>query len=209
MSFCNKCGTKLDDNDRFCRNCGNPVLSQATLNAGPSANPNTATLSPSIQTAANVSDKSLTFEEQALLNRIYRNLRREKKAYIICSSVGIAILTMLTVLIFAWSSLFVSNSFYFFFGILAYMIRFYLIVYLIFILPVFIIGFAASGKINLYTSTIFDNVTLVRKRCGSVGMIVFSALFNNIAMIFVIINFVTVKRNARMLDSIEKKQMMQ
>ncbi len=48
--------------------------------------------------------------------------------------------------------------------------------------------------------------SVVRKRCGSVGMIVLGAIFNSIAMAFIIVNFVRTKTNAAAFDRIEAEQ---
>lgn len=208
MSYCTKCGASLNDGDVFCRNCGNMVknIAGANQNAVPATPVQPAVSNTIPNVSYNQGSNALTEEEQNIINRIASNLRRERIAYIICSAVGMSIMIFYFIFLRGVFNLFFSN-YYTPFGVFGYLMGLYTIVLGILILPVFIVGFAAAGRIGFYTSRIRTNVAPARKRCGSVGMIIFSALFNNIAMIFVIINFIYVKRNAKKLDEIEYKQM--
>lgn len=82
----------------------------------------------------------------------------------------------------------------------------YLIAGLICYLPLSIIGFTMVKKVSYYQDTLYTDVSIARARCGSVGMIVFGAIFNTIAMAFIIVNFVKVKNEAQALDRIEAMQ---
>lgn len=73
-------------------------------------------------------------------------------------------------------------------------------------LPASILNFTLLKKVEYYQGTMYKDVSIARKRCTSVGMIVFSAIFNQIAMIFIIINFVKTKNNAAAFDKIEAAQ---
>ena len=44
------------------------------------------------------------------------------------------------------------------------------------------------------------------KRSGSIGMLVFTVLFNEIAFIFFIINFVRLKTGGRVIEKIKARQ---
>ena len=74
------------------------------------------------------------------------------------------------------------------------------------LLPVVIISFMMIKKVEYYESTVDTDISIARKRCTSVGMMIFCIIFNNIAAIFFIINFVKTKANAESFDRIEAKQ---
>ena len=82
----------------------------------------------------------------------------------------------------------------------------YLCVSLTALLPVAIICFIMIKKVEYYQSTIDTDINIARKRCTSVGMMIFCIIFNNIAAIFFIINFVKTKANAESFDRIEARQ---
>ena len=83
-----------------------------------------------------------------------------------------------------------------------YFITMGLIVYL----PHAIINLKLLKKVEYYENTLYSDVSIARKRCTSVGMIVFAAIFNRMALIFIIINFVKTKKNAKAFDRIEAAQ---
>lgn len=83
-----------------------------------------------------------------------------------------------------------------------YFITMGLIVYL----PLAIINLKLLKKVEYYENTLYSDVSIARKRCTSVGMIVFAAIFNKIALIFIIINFVKTRKNAAAFDRIEAAQ---
>lgn len=82
----------------------------------------------------------------------------------------------------------------------------YLTVSVTVLLPVVIISFMMLKKVEYYESTVDTDISIARKRCTSVGMMIFCILFNNIAAIFFIINFVKTKANAESFDRIEARQ---
>jgi hypothetical protein len=77
---------------------------------------------------------------------------------------------------------------------------------LIVYLPLAIINLKLLKKVEYYENTLYSDVSIARKRCTSVGMIVFAAIFNKIALIFIIINFVKTRKNAASFDRIEAAQ---
>lgn len=82
----------------------------------------------------------------------------------------------------------------------------YFILSFVVFLPIVIINFKMIKKVEYYQSTIDTDINIARKRCTSVGMMVFCILFNNIAAIFFIINFVKTKANAESFDRMEARQ---
>lgn len=66
-------------------------------------------------------------------------------------------------------------------------------------IPCAVVGFIMTAKCNRYLAQFDANPAAAIQRCGSVGMIVLGALFNEIALIFIIINFVRCKSNREAL----------
>lgn len=83
---------------------------------------------------------------------------------------------------------------------------FWLCVGLLVLLPSAIISLKMAPKAGYYLSAVYTDVAVPRKRCTAVGMIVFCVLFNEVAAIFFIINFVRTKSRAEIFDRIEEKQ---
>lgn len=71
--------------------------------------------------------------------------------------------------------------------------------YTILFLPIAIINLVMSGKITGYLNQLETNPAPAVERCGGVWLIVMGALFNNIALIFIILNFVHVKTHRELL----------
>ena len=63
-----------------------------------------------------------------------------------------------------------------------------------------------TKKARKYRDMINYDLNTVVKRCDSIGLIVLGALFNQPALIFIIINFVRVKCKKKLIDQIINKQ---
>ena len=74
------------------------------------------------------------------------------------------------------------------------------------LIPETVICFIMIKKVEYYQSTLGTDISIARTRCTSVGMMVFCILFNTLAAIFLIINFVKTKTNAAAFDRIEAAQ---
>ena len=74
------------------------------------------------------------------------------------------------------------------------------------LIPETVICFIMIKKVEYYQSTTDTDISIARTRCTSVGMMVFCILFNTLAAIFFIINFVKTKNNAAEFDRIEAEQ---
>lgn len=122
------------------------------------------------------------------LNIFKANFRREKISWMIAAIVISAITLLLTM--FAFLMIFIgittAEEAFLAMGIV------YLL-YPILFAPIIVINWVMTVKAGRYESTVTDNPAGAVERAGNVGIIVVSALFNNIAMIFVIINFVYAK----------------
>lgn len=72
-------------------------------------------------------------------------------------------------------------------------------------LPIAIVNLKMVGRAEHYMNIVYNDAA-VEERAGNVGMIVLSAFFNNIAMVFIIINFVSAKNNKDILRSAHIRQ---
>ncbi|MBQ7444840.1 MAG: hypothetical protein IJS71_02725 [Clostridia bacterium] len=215
MKQCHICGTANSNNASFCASCGSALGGDSY---------------ESVTYPAYSGNSTLTSEEREVIEGMKRNFRREKKSFKIISIIGIVCLSIYAcfVLLFAvlfilagnlgtWStssSLNLANLSSVDPGtagtyVVSLAMIIYCIVYLVMLLPGFIVGLVAAKKIDYYLTTIDNDIEPSRKRATAVGMIVFSAIFNNIAMIFVILNFVYARRNAKVIESIINKQHLQ
>ncbi len=82
----------------------------------------------------------------------------------------------------------------------------YICLALVELIPLTVISFIMLKKNEYCQSTVYTDLSIARKRATSVGMIVFCFLFNNIAAIFYLINFIKTKNNAAAFDRIEAAQ---
>lgn len=139
---------------------------------------------PAVPTSTEESS-STKEEQQALLDNIYARLKNERLCWKIFGFVWIGYIALFTILGFIVPELFV---------------------YVVLFAPLIIINFKMIGKVDYYMNTLYTDCEPVVKRCSSVGMIVFGALFNTVAMIFIIINFVNVKSNEKTLKDIKQNQ---
>ena len=188
MKYCPKCGVLNDDNARFCCECGNVfdfVQTDPVMTSGYST--------------------GYTAEEQQVIDGIKRNFRREKTAYKLVGLIGVIIMSISCVLIILAGIAGMADAEQGTAVIAASLIT-YAVTLAFTTLPVFIINLVASGKLNNYISTADRDIEMSRARAGSIGMIVFAAIFNDIALIFVILNFIYVKRHRDIIESIKQKQ---
>ena len=75
-------------------------------------------------------------------------------------------------------------------------------VYGLLFLPVAIVNLVMVKKTTKYRADICTDPRPALARCGSVGTIVLAAFFNEVALIFVIINFVRMKSNRALVERI-------
>ena len=62
--------------------------------------------------------------------------------------------------------------------------------------------FSTKKKADEYREDLEHDPKPVIKRCGSVGLIVLAAFFNNLALVFIIINFVRTKTCRHIIDKL-------
>lgn len=182
MSFCSTCGTEITEDAVFCTNCGATVAEN---------------------------DEQNKKEEQDFLDQTYRLMRWEAKAWSITGKVfiifGIAYAALMFLaglgsgiavgsdsveggIAMATTMIVESLVFGFTFG------------------GIGIVSLISANRIPNYFDGFYTDFTPALNRCGSVGMIVFTAFFNEIALVFFLINFIRIKSNRRIIDRILARQ---
>jgi len=182
MKYCSQCGYELQDDAHFCANCGN------------SAAPDEVKLA----------------EEKEFLDQTYRFLKYERVAWKIT---GVVLLVLCIVLIGLGLLMLAGTAGFAIDGSADEALGMgiatvYLVVYGIMFLPLPIIGLISAKKAEDYMIGMYADFRPAAQRCGSVGMIVFTAFFNEIALIFFLINFVRIKSNQKIIDRIVQRQQM-
>lgn len=138
-------------------------------------------------TGFGASESTTRAEQQACLDSLYARLKNERLCWKIFGFVWIGYAVMFTLLAVASEMV--------------------LILYPLFLyLPCAIVSFIMAKKVNGYINTLYTDCSSAVERCGSVGTIVLGALFNTVAMIFIIINFVNVKSNKQTFEDIKRNQ---
>ncbi len=198
MPFCKNCGKGLPVDAEFCVNCGTAVEDYAEQNNSVNTNMPEPPAVPAEQ-----SDNG-SARRQKLLDNFYLRLKWELKAWSIFSKVytifggvcaGISILSLMVALI-SWSELSAL------WGVYAYMF----FVYALVTLPIGIIAMVVKNKVRKYMEGLYYDCGPAVTRGESVGMIVFNALFNTVALIFYIINFITIKEHREEFEEIRNLQ---
>ena len=69
-------------------------------------------------------------------------------------------------------------------------------------LPIAIVNLVMAKKAGEYREDLEHDPKPVMERCGSVGLIVLAAFFNNLALVFIIINFVRTKTCKHIIDKL-------
>lgn len=182
MAFCANCGSKIPEGGMFCVECGTPV----------------AAVAPVAPVASNAA------EEQEFLDVTHRLLRWEQKAWkiagIVFTIVGAAFAAIFSLVALIGVMLGEDGEFFTMFFFL------YAILYGGIFLALGFINTKAAGKIPAYLSRMYTDFKFAEDRCGSVGMMVFTIFFNEVALVFFIINFVRMKSNKPLIERIVAKQ---
>ncbi len=178
MSVCRVCGKEISDDSSFCGHCG------AAVNA-----PTPREFDRSVQ--------------EECLNTFYSRLRTERKCWRIFSFVFLGFTLLFVFFAFVFFGIGMSEGDAFMAGFLG---GFYISYGFILFLPVCIADFIIAAKVSRYIESVYSDCGPAITRSGSVGAIVLGALFNTIAMIFIIINFIYIKRNRAVFEQIRINQ---
>ena len=189
MRFCSDCGAELTAGASFCSTCGKPVAAPVPTPVAPVPTP-----------AAPANDTLI--EEQEFLDVTHRLLRWERKAWSISGKVllaiGIAFAAIFSILAFAFA---MDAG-----GAFSVMFLFYAMIYGGLIIAFGVISKKAADKIPFYLDNLYSDFGYAYDRCGSVGMLVFTALFGIVSPVFFIINFVRMKANRTLIEKIIARQ---
>lgn len=207
MKYCSKCGNTMDDNMNFCNACGAPANNAEAARAN----------------------------EQRCLDRLSTGLKHERLCYkiygivmivmaaifIVCGIVSMITGAYLTAADattyefdpYSYSYEINGNEIEITDGDVALLAGVSVIafsaVYIIcglVLLAVAIVNLVMSGKLGKYRQNLYTDCTAGAKHASSVGSIVLAAFFNEIALIFVIINFVFMKKNEATFEAIKANQ---
>lgn len=183
--FCTKCGKELENNAKFCVFCGEKIVGEQQ--------------EPVYEDKA-ASEEEQIKEEQKFLDETHRLMRWEKKAWSIAGNVFLIMgaifagLFLLLGIMFAFIEPAAALIFFIYAGIFGGM---YIVEG--------VIGKKAAERIDFYLNSLYNDFETSRARCESVGMIVFGAFCNQIAMVFYIINFTRMKTNKEIIARINAR----
>lgn len=169
---------------KYCSACGKTIDDNAAF-CGHCGKP----------TSERAADRAL---QEECLHTLYHRLCVERRIWRIFAFVflGFAVLfSLIGVILFACGDFFpILGALYFIYGLILF-------------LPMCIMNFVVVSKLNYYAATYYTDVGSTVERCGNPGAIVLGALLNNIALIFIIINFVYIKCNADVFAQIRANQL--
>lgn len=227
MRYCIHCGNPLNPGASFCHTCGaalKAVVPEAdetpvatpTVEEAPQAEPVEACAAEPVaeepvvveEPAANEPvvltapyDKDIR-DEKKFLDETHKFLRWEKKAWSIAGKVFLIVGIVFAALFFLLGIILAATDS----PEAGVIMLVYALVYGVMIIAIGIVNIKAAGKIDQYTETLYKNFSLANKRCNSIGMIIFCYFFNNVALVFFVINFVRMKCNKAMRERILKRQ---
>ena len=192
MSYCVKCGKEIIEGAAFCAECGAPIESEGSIALAEV---------PTI-------DEKFDRVESEFLEKTYRLLRWEHKAWNIASKVWIitGIVYAVIFALYAFIGILVSmenavaGGFFAGFGIVASLFGGSMFIGL------GIVSKKAAQRLPQYIDTVYTDFSISYKRCTNIGMLVFNVILGVVSPIFFIINFARMKVNRRIIEGIMKKQ---
>lgn len=146
-----------------------------------------------------ISDNSK--EKATCLHHLRRNLRHERKCWNIFGGVWLGF----SIFFFLFSLLYIGIGVGLETPELALFSPIFFL-YTILFLPIAIINLVMANKITGYLNKLDTDLKPAVERCEGIWLIVMGVLFNTIAMIFIIVNFVHVKSNRELLNEIVRDQ---
>lgn len=176
--YCPNCGNALNDGVNFCGYCGTTLT-----------------------------QNNDTQQEQEFLDTTHRLLRWERKAWSITGKalviIGIVFAAIYALFGFLGAVMSIEDESAF---VLSFVGFFYAILIGGMLIGMGIVCRIAANKIPQYLDSMYTNFKPTENRCGSIGMIVLTALFNEIALVFFVINFVRMKTNKTLIQQILNRQ---
>ncbi len=184
MKTCPICGNESQDAALFCPQCGAAFSAPAPSESAERATAGSGML------------------RSDALRLMYRRLNAERIWWMVGGIIAAAAIVWLVIISFVIGELGAGSTAHVggstpigadFFGLTVAV--YCVIVYA----PICVINFVMMSKAKRYRDLVFSDTETVVTRCSGVGMIVLGALFNTIAMIFIIINFTSARRNRALL----------
>ncbi len=197
MPFCPKCGKGIPVEGAFCPSCGVEIGARVK-NAADIQNIANPPIAP-----AQYNDDGAE-RRQKLLDNFYLRLKWERKAWNISGlfyTISGAVIAGLSIIMFILGLVSVEDTF----GVLLVYGLSYGFMGSVY-LAIGIIGLIMKDKVGKYMDGLYYDCGPAVKRGESVGMIVFNAIFNVVALVFYIINYITVKEHREELEEIRMLQ---
>lgn len=176
--ICNNCSAEIADTSKFCGVCGTPVTP--------------ASCEPFEEIGIE--------KEKECLDSFARFFKYERRAWkilgivMLCFSCFFATFGFLSAVIGVATNEVLAG-----FGVIY-------ILYALLFIPIAIVNLKMIGRAEHYMNIVYSDADAVEERAGSVGMIILAAFFNEIALIFIIINFVRAKTQKNILKSAQRRQ---
>ncbi len=194
--YCKCCGAQLNEQDAFCTVCG-----MKNERPAPVQNENNVP----------VGNESLVPMEENTPNQafdtMFRMFKYERLAWkivgIVYSLLG-GLYALLGILYLVLGGIISIDDYYVGTLLFTYGFMFFAVAISFGVVGVF--GLVMINKVQRYMNEMSFNIRPAIIRANSVGMIVLGALFNQVAMIFIIINFVFAKTNKSALEQIAQTQ---
>ena len=180
MKYCAHCGQQLQDEVQFCERCG----------------------------ASTTPEAAQFKEEKDFLDSTHRFLKYERIAWKV---LGIFAL-VLGIIYFAFGILITAGfaemvmsdvpESAFGLGLVTIIMGFCSLVFI----AIAVVGLVSAKKITGYMNEMYTDIRATEKRCTSIGLLILSIFFNEIAMIFFLVNFARFKGNQKLVERISRRQ---
>ena len=200
MMICAKCGSQLVSDANFCPNCGTQIVVEPALQPAPAITPVEAIIEPT-GAVDEPAEQGLSNEDKEFMENTRRFLRWEKKAWKLTGIFFIAIGALFggLFLLLAIAMMAIGDDEAIALSII-YVV--YALLYGAMFLGIGIVQLIASNKIPYYLDRIDTDFAAVEKRCGSIGMMVFTGLFGTVPVIFFAINFARIRSCSKRIQHI-------
>ena len=214
MKYCVQCGNQMNDSDVFCMYCGkksmpmNPPSPEADANIQPMQTEEDALMveeeSLYAHTIYEYTDHDpYLAEERRFIDSYVGTLNTEQKIWFIFGIIFLCLGALMAfIAAFKWIDISAGEDVSF----ETLMSFSYSIAFAIAYIPIGIVDVVLSGSKRKVNYVIYSDIAPASQKAGSVGNIVLGALFNNIALVFAIINFVRTKTNKEMIDRVSARQ---
>lgn len=180
MKYCAYCGQELRDDAHFCEKCG----------------------------ASTDPDANNLKEEKEFLDSTYRFLKYERIAWKVLGTIalvlGILYFVFGILILAGFAELVMSDVPETALGMIlvAALLGFCCLLFI----AMAVVGLVSAKKIQGYMDGMYNDIRPTAERCSSIGMLILSIFFNEIAMIFYIINFARFKSSKQVVERITRRQ---